>query len=71
MRSLHDRMPVILAPEQEPLWIDPSAPADELHAVCAPDAAPELASRPVSRVVNDAQHDAPDCLDPPEQGALF
>jgi len=25
----------------------------------------------VSRAVNDARHDAPDCLDPPEQAALF
>jgi hypothetical protein len=25
----------------------------------------------VSRNVNDARHDAPDCLDPPEQAALF
>jgi putative SOS response-associated peptidase YedK len=71
VRDLHDRMPVILAPAQESLWIDPSSPADELHAVCAPQAAPALAFRPVSRAVNDARHDGPDCLDPPEQASLF
>ncbi len=71
VRDLHDRMPVILEPAQESLWIDPSSPADELHAVCAPEAGPALASRPVSRAVNDARHDAPDCLDPPEQASLF
>jgi putative SOS response-associated peptidase YedK len=72
VRALHDRMPVILAgAEQESLWIDAATPADELHALCAPDAAPELEFRAVSRAVNDARHDAPDCLDPPEQASLF
>jgi putative SOS response-associated peptidase YedK len=72
VRSLHDRMPVILAgPEQEALWIDPATPADELHALTRTPAASELSFRPVSRAVNDARHDEPDCLDPPEQGSLF
>jgi putative SOS response-associated peptidase YedK len=72
VRSLHDRMPVILTPEQEGLWIDPATPADELQAVClSPDAAPELQFRPVSRAVNDARYDGPECLGPPEQASLF
>jgi putative SOS response-associated peptidase YedK len=72
VRSLHDRMPVILRPEHESLWIDPATPADELHAVClSPDAAPELELRPVSRAVNDARYDGPACLEPPEQASLF
>lgn len=71
VRALHDRMPVILAPEQEALWVDPASGPGELHALCAPEAAPALEHRPVSRAVNDARHDAPDCLDPPEQAALF
>jgi putative SOS response-associated peptidase YedK len=68
--DLHDRMPVILDRDTEPLWLDPSAPADELHALLAP-VDPRLDYRPVSRAVNDARHDAPDCLDPPEQASLF
>jgi putative SOS response-associated peptidase YedK len=71
VRELHDRMPVVLAPAQESLWIDPASPADELHAVCAPEASPPLQFRPVSRAVNDARHDEPDCLGPPEQASLF
>jgi putative SOS response-associated peptidase YedK len=71
VRELHDRMPVILsAPDDEARWLDPDAPADELHALLAP-SGPALATRPVSRAVNDARHDAPDCLDPPEQASLF
>lgn len=68
--DLHDRMPVILAQGDEPRWLDPAAAAQDLHALLA---APglRLVTRPVSRAVNDARHDAPDCLDPPEQSALF
>ena len=70
VRDLHDRMPMILAPDDERTWLDPRTPADDLHALLAP-VDPKLVFRPVSRAVNDARHDDPDCLDPPEQGALF
>lgn len=70
VRDLHDRMPVILDPADEPCWLDPSTPPRELHELLA-GAGPALDARPVSSNVNDARHDAPDCLDPPEQGALF
>jgi putative SOS response-associated peptidase YedK len=70
VRDLHDRMPVILDPADEARWMDPATPADDLHALLAP-AGPGLQARPVSRNVNDARHDAPDCLDPPEQASLF
>ncbi|MEA2191065.1 MAG: hypothetical protein QOI73_1186 [Solirubrobacteraceae bacterium] len=70
VRELHDRMPVILSPGDEARWIDPATPEDELHALLAPEG-PALVTRPVSRAVNDARHDAADCLDPPEQAALF
>ena len=72
VRALHDRMPVILpAGDAEAVWIDPATPAGALHALLAPAGPPALAFRPVSRNVNDARHDAPDCLDPPEQTSLF
>jgi putative SOS response-associated peptidase YedK len=70
VRDLHDRMPVILAPDAEDAWLDPATPAPELHELLTAVAA-TLVARPVSRAVNDARHDAPDCLDPPEQAALF
>ncbi|HVF78552.1 MAG TPA: SOS response-associated peptidase [Solirubrobacteraceae bacterium] len=72
MRALHDRMPVILAGvEQESLWIGRDTPADQLHALCRPESAPALEFRPVSRAVNDARFDGPECLNPPEQASLF
>ncbi|MEA2219603.1 MAG: hypothetical protein QOJ35_2229 [Solirubrobacteraceae bacterium] len=70
VRALHDRMPVILAAGDEARWLHPETPPGELHALLEP-AGPRLTTRPVSRAVNDARHDAPDCLDPPEQAALF
>jgi putative SOS response-associated peptidase YedK len=69
VRALHDRMPVILPADAEDAWLDPDTPAPALHELLVP--APTLVARPVSRAVNDARHDAPDCLDPPEQAALF
>jgi putative SOS response-associated peptidase YedK len=69
VRVLHDRMPVILPPDAEGAWLDPDTPAPLLHELLAPSA--PLVARPVSRAVNDARHDVPDCLDPPEQAALF
>ncbi|HEY0343483.1 MAG TPA: SOS response-associated peptidase [Solirubrobacteraceae bacterium] len=69
VRALHDRMPVILPRSAEDAWLDPETPAAELHELLAP--SPTLVARPVSRAVNDARHDAPDCLGPPEQAALF
>jgi putative SOS response-associated peptidase YedK len=69
VRALHDRMPVILLRSAEDAWLDPATPAPMLHELLVPSAT--LAARPVSRAVNDARHDAPDCLDPPEQAALF
>lgn len=70
VRDLHDRMPVILPSGAEDAWIDPATPEPELHDVLAAPVS-RLVARPVSRAVNDAHHDAPDCLDPPEQAALF
>jgi putative SOS response-associated peptidase YedK len=67
--ALHDRMPVILPADAEADWLDPETPAAALHELLVPSAT--LVARPVSRAVNDARHDAPDCLDPPEQAALF
>jgi putative SOS response-associated peptidase YedK len=71
VRDLHDRMPVILAPEAEQIWLHPDSDPAQLRAVLDAARRTKLVSRPVSRAVNDARHDEPDCLDPPEQAALF
>lgn len=63
--QLHDRMPVILAADGEAAWLDASTPEAELRELLGGLSAGELAIRPVSRAVNDARHDEPDCLAPP------
>lgn len=65
--KLHDRMPVILPPEQYDLWLSPEEVArEELSRllVAAPDDA--LVLVPVSQRVNSVKHDDPECLEPVE-----
>ena len=61
IRWLHHRVPVILP---EPHWTDwlarGTAPVS-LHAILADSDPPELRWQPVSRAVNRAGHDEPDC----------
>ncbi len=72
--SLHDRMPVILAPGAEAAWLSPRTPSCELPDLLdgLPDA--QTALRAVCSAVNDARYDGPECLAPPvasPQAALF
>ncbi len=71
--SLHDRMPVILEPEAELVWLAPEAPAELLRELIVASEAQHAVLRAVSPAVNDARHDAPDCLAQPEamQSTLF
>ncbi|HWD65440.1 MAG TPA: SOS response-associated peptidase [Solirubrobacteraceae bacterium] len=70
--SLHDRMPVILPREAEEEWLHGSSPGRLLELVSR-SRAETAGLRPVSTAVNDARHDAPDCLEDPVvlQSTLF
>jgi putative SOS response-associated peptidase YedK len=65
LASLHDRMPVILDPGAEALWLDPSAPRCALRELLRPIADAETSIRPVGPAVNDARYDGPECLADP------
>jgi putative SOS response-associated peptidase YedK len=72
IRPIHDRMPVVLAPDRETDWLDPELDPDELHALLVP--APEdlLALREVGDDVNDVRKDGPRLIEPrPEQARLL
>jgi putative SOS response-associated peptidase YedK len=74
IKALHDRMPVILTPHAEPLWLDTSTPPERLAQVLTGLPAAQTALTPVSMAVNDARYDGPECLAPPlpsAQEALF
>jgi putative SOS response-associated peptidase YedK len=58
---LHDRMPVILAPEAHAQWLDPNTDARGLLTPC-PSA--WLESYPVNPRVNSPKNDDPDCIQP-------
>jgi len=60
LRNIHDRMPVIIAPEDYAAWF---AGADDLLCPAADDA---LQARPVSMAVNQAANDSPALLEPIE-----
>lgn len=73
MRPLHERMPVILGPEEYDAWLDPKQqdPAELtklLHAYAG-----ELKVYPVNSVVNSAKYDGPQCIEEAkaDQGMLF
>ena len=63
--SLHDRMPVILAPEAEADWLSLATAPDRLAEVLAGLPSSDTALRPVGLAVNDARYDGPECLAPP------
>ena len=61
--SIHNRMPAILVPDAYDLWLDPDV-RDE-HALThwlSPYPAEEMTARPVSRMVNDPNHDSPELI---------
>lgn len=62
LQPIHDRMPVILAPENYDLWLDPATPAERLHSLLHPYAAEAMKSYQVSPLVNSPRHDRPECI---------
>ncbi len=60
LAHIHERMPVMLEPGAEDVWLDHATPPDALRGLCVPcDATATVAVGPA---VNDARHDEPDCL---------
>jgi putative SOS response-associated peptidase YedK len=60
---IHDRMPVILAQDDEAIWLDPETGARELQALLAP--TDDLSVTEVSDAVNDVRQDGPALIEPP------
>ncbi len=61
LRPIHDRMPVILAPEDFEMWLDPAAEGGALLLRPCP---PEwLEAHPVSTRVNSPRHNEPGLLE--------
>jgi putative SOS response-associated peptidase YedK len=63
--KVHDRMPVILPPEDYELWLDPEfQDRDKLLSILRPFPADEMTVRPVSTFVNNARNQGDACVAP-------
>ena len=70
LATLHDRMPVILPPEQHDLWLDPAVTEfARVLPLLAQYPADEMALEPVSTLVNSPRNDSPACLAPVDEDA--
>jgi putative SOS response-associated peptidase YedK len=64
MKDIHDRMPVILKPEDYARWLDRDVAADAVVDLLRPYPDGELTSHPVSTRVNSPKNDDPACVEP-------
>ena len=63
LKAIHDRMPVILEPKAEEVWLDPDViDPKELTPLLHPYAVGALDFYPVSKAVNRAGHDSPELI---------
>jgi putative SOS response-associated peptidase YedK len=62
--EIHERMPVIVAPDAYDVWLDPASERDELTGLLAPYPEEEMEAYPVSRFVNRPSNNDPRCVEP-------
>ena len=62
--AVHDRMPVILDPDDYDSWLDPAASVDELTRLLRPFPAERMQAYEVSRAVNSVKNDTEECIEP-------
>lgn len=68
IRTLHNRMPVVLRPEDYDLWLDPDVQGPELlRPLLRPYPSDSMAAYPVSNWVNKPGNDSPQCIEPMAQ----
>jgi putative SOS response-associated peptidase YedK len=74
MAPIHDRMPVVLAPEDWATWLDPASDVERAVGLLVPAPSEWFEVYPVSTLVNKVANDGPDLLvplpAPPGPGAL-
>lgn len=65
MVPLHERMPVIIPPEQYDLWLDPEVQdVTQLERLLQPFPSEEMTAYPVSTLVNSPKNDLAECVEP-------
>ncbi|MGA2061905.1 MAG: SOS response-associated peptidase [Thermoguttaceae bacterium] len=65
LRPIHERMPVILAPDAYEVWLDTAVEnMDTITSLLVPFSSKEMEAYPVDTLVNKATHDEPGCVNP-------
>ncbi|MGC1309933.1 MAG: SOS response-associated peptidase [Phormidesmis sp.] len=65
METIHNRMPVIVHPEDYDLWLDPDLQdGRHLQHLLRPYEAEAMALYPVSNTVNSPRNETPECIEP-------
>jgi putative SOS response-associated peptidase YedK len=65
LQPIHDRMPVILSPQDYDLWLDPQQQKPQaLQHLLSPYPASEMTAYPVSTLVNSPKHKSVECIIP-------
>jgi putative SOS response-associated peptidase YedK len=65
VRPVHNRMPVILRPEDEEQWLDASRTSfAKAWSLLKPLPAELMDAHDVSTIVNSAKYDGPECIEP-------
>jgi putative SOS response-associated peptidase YedK len=64
MRTIHDRMPVILNWQGENEWLNPRSAPDALRALLVPFDSTRMGAYPVDPYVNNAKNQGPKCIEP-------
>ncbi len=64
MRPIHDRMPVILNPQNYDRWLDPESSSDRIQSLLCPYPAVEMSVYPVSAKVNNPRNEDAECITP-------
>ena len=62
--AVHDRMPVILMPDDYDRWLEPGVPVDELRELLRPYDATLMKAYEVNRAVNSVKNDTEECVQP-------
>ena len=65
MMPIHDRMPVIIPPDQFDLWLDPAVHDEtQLLGILRPMASSAMMAYPISTLVNSPMNDVAECIEP-------
>ncbi len=68
LKEIHNRMPVILARENETVWLADDADPGELKKILAPYPSEHMDYHYVSTMVNSPKNNSPECIKPVDNG---